>query len=87
MSNQIQSILEKIDLSKKDKIPAILAESLGDADIKVGTEVAVIGEADGQIYPFDGCRGKVKSIENGYAEVEFENGTVAPCLINLLLKV
>jgi hypothetical protein len=79
----IEKILEKIDLNKPNEVGAILAESYNDM-IKAGTTVACV---DNNIYPMDGVKGKVKSINNGYALVEFANGSQMNMLLNLLIPV
>jgi hypothetical protein len=82
--NKIEQILEKIDLRQPDTVQAALAEAMNDNNVSVGTTVAVVGDPT---YPYDGLKGKVKSINGGFAEVEFDNKTTAPLHINLLVPV
>lgn len=83
MSN-IKQIIENLDLKSAQSLGVALAESMGTNNITVGSTVAVIGDPT---YPMDGQKGKVKSITNGFAKVEFGNGMACDCHINLLIPV
>lgn len=65
----------------EEAVNSLLGES-----VTAGQSVAVIGDPT---YPFDGVKGKVKSLsgEGGYAEVEFPNGTIAKLQSSLLIPV
>jgi transcription antitermination factor NusG len=82
-----KTIQETIDRLCEGKINVDEAvnELVSDAGIKVGTTVAVLSDPT---YPFDGQKGVVRKIrEDGYAMVEFDNGTEVPLQISLLVSV
>jgi hypothetical protein len=82
-----KNIQETIDRLCEGKINVDEAvnELVSDAGIKVGSTVAVFNDPT---YPFDGQKGIVRKIrEDGYAMVEFANGTEVPLQISLLLSV
>jgi hypothetical protein len=78
-------ILEKVDGRKdlKTSVAAAVNEALG-GHIKKGMSVAVINDP---AYPFEGAKGKVKAVNNGFAEVEFESGARANLVASLLIPV
>jgi hypothetical protein len=80
----VEKLIEKLDVTDKNSIAEVLSEGINDNGVTVGSQVAVVNDPT---YPFDGCRGKVKKINAGFADVEFANGTVAPLEINLLIPV
>ena len=82
-----KSIQETIDRLCEGKINVDEAvnELVSDAGIKVGTTVAVLEDPT---YPFDGQKGSVRKIQdNGYALVEFDNGTEVLLQISLLVAI
>lgn len=84
MAKTIPQIIEKLNIADKGSMGVALAESLGNNNVTVGATVATVGDPT---YQMDGQRGKVKSINNGYAEVEFPNGIKTELHINLLIPV
>lgn len=83
MSKMIESLLEKVDLSKPATVTTAVNEALG-GHVKKGMTVAVINDP---AYPFEGAKGKVKAISGGFAEVEFESGAKANLVTSLLIPV
>ena len=82
--NAIETIIDKIKTGDKDSLNTALQEALGTNNVSTGSKVAVIGDPT---YPFDGQLGTVKSINNGFAKVEFANGVQADLHVNLLIPV
>jgi len=82
-----KTIQETIDrlCTGKINVDEAVNELVSDAGIKVGTTVAVLEDPT---YPFDGQKGIVRKIrEDGYAVVEFDNGSEVPLQISLLVAV
>lgn len=80
----IEQIIEKLDPKNPESVASALAESMNDNNVKVGSKVAVVGH---DIYDFDGQAGTVKSINNGFADVEFGGKMSAPIQVNMLIPV
>jgi hypothetical protein len=82
-----KTIQETVDRLCEGKLSVEEAvnELVSDAGIKVGSSVAVLGDPT---YPFDGQKGIVRKLrEDGYALVEFENGTEVPLQVSLLIAI
>jgi TPP-dependent indolepyruvate ferredoxin oxidoreductase alpha subunit len=84
MINPVEKIIEKMDPRNQASVGQAMAEAINDNNVKVGMSVAVVGDPT---YPFDGCKGVVKAINGGFADVEFANNVTAPLHINLLIPV
>lgn len=83
MSSKIEALLEKVDIKNPESVKNFVAESIGPA-AKRGDTVAVINDP---AYPFEGAKGKVKSVTGGHALVEFPNGSEAHLLVSMLIPV
>lgn len=79
----VASLLEKVNLAKPESAAEALSESLA-PDIKRGMTVAIVADPT---YPFAGYKGKVESVNNGYAYVKFTNGSAAHLMSSLLIPV
>lgn len=79
----IEKLIESVDPKDSDSIKRAVNESLG-LTVKVGSKVAVL---DDPTYPFDGQRGVVKAINNGFAQVEFGNGAKVNLIASQLIPV
>jgi len=79
----IEKLLEKIDLGKETSAAEAVAQELAES-LTTGLKVAVIGDPT---YPFDGQKGTIKELNNGFALVEFSNGTKVNLLASLLVPV
>lgn len=77
-------ILEGVKPGNAQSVQDVIAEAINDNNVKAGSTVAVVGDPT---YPFDGCRGTVKSLNGGFALVEFKNGTQVNLHVNLLVGV
>ena len=84
MNNNIPQILESLCTGKLSVDEAV-NKLVTDAGIKVGSPVAVLEDPT---YPFDGQKGIVRKVrDDGYAIVEFANGTEVALQISLLIAV
>lgn len=81
-----QKIEETINQLSDGKISVeeAVGNLLGDAGLKVGAKVAVL---DDPTYPYAGQRGVIRKVNEGFADVEFANGTTVNLQISLLVGV
>lgn len=83
--SDILKIIEKIDLKNQASIDAALAEAMNDNNLKVGSKVTSFGDG-GQTNELDGQVGTIQAINNGYADVKYDNlARPVPLLLNMLL--
>jgi hypothetical protein len=82
----LESILEKVDVSKPQSIQEAANMALGLSNVTSGSEVAII---DDPTFPTAGLKGKVKSIDvsTGTATVQLANGDEVPLLVNQLISL
>ena len=90
MKPNVEQVIEAaIKLPVKEAVTHAVNKLLGESEIKAGQTVAVIDQ-DAQAGGYVG-KGRVKSLGNnpdgGFAEVEWENGTVTNCQTSLLIPV
>jgi hypothetical protein len=84
--NQEHTIEETVSQLCQGKISVdeAVGELLKDSGIKVGATVAVIADPT---YPFDGQKGVIRKLGEGYADVEFPNGATVHLQSSLLVPV
>jgi len=85
-STNYAEVVEAVDLKNAKSISEAANRILmmEDTEVKAGQSVACINDPT---YPFEGAKGKVKSIDGGYAQVEFANGTTVPMQVSLLIPI
>jgi preprotein translocase subunit YajC len=80
----VEYIRTNVDLARPTTITEAANMAIGLNNVSVGSDVAVINDPT---FPTAGLKGKVKSIDNGFAYVELHDGTVVPLQINLLIAL
>jgi hypothetical protein len=80
----IKELIENVDVKSKKSISEAANAILEDSNIKPGATVAVI---DDPTYSRAGVKGKVKSVEGGYATLELANGESEPYQVSLLIAL
>lgn len=84
MKKTIQETIDRL-CTGKISVEEAVSNLVSDAGIKVGSSVAVLGDPT---YPFDGQKGVVRKLrEDGYADVEFDNGSTVPLQVSLLIAL
>jgi hypothetical protein len=82
-TKNIKQIVESMKSTDAAGLASAVQEAIGDNNVTVGSTVAIVSDPT---YTLDGQKGKVKSINNGFAQVEI-GGITAPFQINLLIPV
>jgi hypothetical protein len=83
LDTQVEETVAKLS-EGKISVEEAVGNLLGDSGVKVGASVAVLGDPT---YPFNGQKGVVRKMSEGYADVEFPNGAIVPLQCNLLVPV
>ena len=83
LDTQVDETITKLS-EGKITVDEAVGNLLADSGVKVGVSVAVLGDPT---YPFNGQKGVVRKMSEGYAEVEFPNGAFANLQCNLLVPV
>lgn len=74
-----------LEAVRSDRTPEqILEAALGLNNVTSGSEVTVVSDPS---YPYEGIKGRVNSIKDGYAKVTFPNGNQVDLAVNQLIPV